>query len=112
MMRKPRASALCSERDDTSEPDGNTEFLARRTGGDVGHDGHSWPRGPHHHHGIAPRSATRPARSGALDEFDIYNRHNGPRAGRAYSGGRAMGARVRSMWWARRFRRGLVLLGW
>lgn len=50
MMRKPRASALRSGRDDTFEPDGDTEFLARRTRGDVRHDGHSWPRAPYHHH--------------------------------------------------------------
>lgn len=47
-----------------------------------------------------------------LGEFDICNRHNFARARRAYPGGRAMVVRVRSMWWGRRFQRGLVLFGW
>src|ERR1700691_2455449 len=103
MIRKPRTSALHSGRDDTFELDGDNEFPARRICDDVGHDARSWPRGPHHHHANAPRSATWLARSAAVGEFDICNRNNFARARRAYPGGRAMGVRVRSMWWVADF---------
>src|ERR1700733_15966403 len=111
MMRGVGASALRSGQYATFGLYVDTKYSARRIRGDLGHDGHSWPRGAHHHHADAPRSGARLARSAPLGESNIRLRHDFARARRAHPGGRTMGVRVQTMWRDCWFRRGLVLFG-
>jgi hypothetical protein len=69
-MREPRHHAPRNGRDD-AEP--HTQSFACGIRSDLGHNRHSWLRGPHHHRDFAQQSAARRARRADLGEHDVHN---------------------------------------
>src|SRR5271165_186711 len=72
-MRESRHRAARSGRDD-AEP--HPQFFACGIRSDLGHNRHSWLRGPHHHRNFAQQSAARRAWRADLGEHDVHNGRN------------------------------------
>ena len=98
--------------EDHAEPNRDSQFLAFGTRSNLGHDGHSWLRGPYHHCDFAPQSAPPTTWDAALGELDIRNECNATCARWASRGDRSLGVRARYLLSGHRYQLCHLFVGW